>query len=102
MSRGAPSQGGVPVIGGRLNFEAATTTLTMTRRCLSETSVGDRYLNSQIIILPKESRLPAYTLTHLDDGGNFSPPPVAVETSTAAPQRIVITRKQLDTSQLHS
>jgi hypothetical protein len=89
------------VIGGRLNFEAATTTLTMTRRCLSETSVGDRYLNSQIIILPKESRLPAYTLTYLDDGGKFSPPLVAMETSTT-PQRIVITRKQLDTSQLHS
>ena len=26
---------------------------------LSETSVGDRYLNSQVVILPKESRLPA-------------------------------------------
>ena len=33
---------------------------------LSETSVGDRYLNSQVVILLKESLLPAYTLTYLD------------------------------------
>ena len=39
------------------------------RRYLSETLVGNRYLNSQVVILPKESRLPACA----------DIPPVAVE-----------------------
>jgi hypothetical protein len=80
------------MIGGRLNFEAS----------LPETSVGDCCLNSQVVFLLKESLLPAYTLTYLDDGENFSPRPVAMKRSSTPPQRIVTTRKQLDTSQLHS
>ena len=44
----------------------------------------------------------AYALTYLGGGENLSPRPVAMKISTTPPQRIAPTRKQLDTSQLHS